>query len=365
MPKKNSRQLQTSVPATKVSATNDALKALWTLSGFAGDVDVNELSQLISDAPDPETACRAITKQVNEGSEALFNQWRKIISRTWMDFHPHASSSLDLPLTSRDVLGSQVLRDARALIEEIENHPVTLTNESGGWTIDCRELSRLVQAMPSLNNTVNLAVEHEWSCPNLRRVRHILQSLRLIRVYKGQLVTVQQRSQRFMKLPLPQQFYLLWHADVYHVDWDQYAGQWRPYVHLMQNYLPLIWEMSEDVHAGHMYNTHEMAHSLIEVFEPLWQQEMNWPDQGQKRSFAQVYERSALPAVIERLLIDDIFARHGLIELHDSVDVLLSPFNYRLGRTEGNGRWTRIGQILLDAEQNLDLPCAHDILAAR
>ncbi len=365
MPQKASYRSRPSVPVKAVGNTEQAMKALWTLSGFSGDVNAQELSALIGEAPDPETACRAITRNMKENSQALLQQWRKVISRTWHTYHPQAASSLDLPLTSKDVLQSVVLRDARAMLEEIGQRPAALVAEKNGWTIDSHELNRLVQVLPSLDSMVNVAVEHEWSCPNLRRVRHILQSLRLLRVYKGRLVTIQSRTDRFLALPLPQQFYIIWHADVYHVDWDQYAGQWRTYVGLMQNYLPLIWELGEEVHAGHIYNTHEMAHSLIEVFEPLWQQEINWPPQGQFRRFAQVYERSALPVVIEKLLIDDIFARHGLIELQTSVDVLLSPFNYRGNRAQGNGRWTRLGQVLLDAEQNRDLPCAHDILAGR
>lgn len=361
MPRKFSTQAD-SVSHNLENSTQQALKALWTLSGFAGDVNVDQLSQLIGDAPDPETACRAITKFMHDDSEVLFKQWRKIISRTWLDFHPQASCAVDLPLTSKDVVQSPVLRDARALLEEINERPATLTREKAGWTIDCRELGRLVRALPSGHDMANTAIEHEWSFSNLRRVRHILQALRLIRVMKGKLIAVRSRRDRFMQLPLPQQFYLLWHADVYHVDWDQYAGQWRSYVSLMQNYLPLIWELGGEVDAGQIYSTHEMAHTLIDVFEPLWQQELNWPERNRPRSFAQVYERSALPIVVEKLLIDDIFARHGLIELHDSVDVLLSPFNYKVSKIEGNGRWTKIGQILMDAEQNRDLPCAHDIL---
>ncbi|MEX1111965.1 MAG: hypothetical protein WEC84_00730, partial [Candidatus Andersenbacteria bacterium] len=91
--------------APAVQGQHDNLKALWVLSGFAEEVDPAELSSIICEAPDPETACRVITRHITVGSETLREKWRKVISQTWQEYHNNVSTALTIPLSSLDVAG--------------------------------------------------------------------------------------------------------------------------------------------------------------------------------------------------------------------------------------------------------------------
>ena len=348
-----------------VSSNHDALQALWTLRGFSESVNGEDLAHIIAEAPDPETASRIITNRVKISSDALNKKWRKIINQTWLHQHPYVSHELDLRLTSQDVADIPALIDAKALLQELYRQPAVLVrDEDGEATLDPREIRRLASVMPSFDNESLVDVEHEWGCVPLRRMRAVLLANRLVRIYNGQLRVVESRYHRFNQLPLPQQFYCLWHADVYHVEWSDFAASWGKYISLVQNYLPLVWEVSVDVlDEEESTNVHDIAQAYWEVFRPLWQQEKGAMAMTGSRTFMEVYEQCALPSIAERLLIGDILVRYGIAELEDSsVDQLfsdrISPPNY----IEGDLSWTKVGHVMLAAEREEELPCALDIL---
>jgi hypothetical protein len=346
-------------------SNSQALEALWTLSGFSSDkLNIQELSSLIGDAPDPETACRVITKHMDVASEVLERKWRKIISQTWLERHPQVSTDITLPLTSKDVARVPVLQDAHALLDELSNRPAAMVRHGDEWLIDSSAVPRLAQSMPSLRHNDLPAVENEWAYVPLRRLRGALQALRLLRLYKGKLVVVNSRYRRWQQLPLPQQFYAIWHVDVYHVDWAQFAGPWHRYINLMQNYLPLIWEMGEGLEAGHTHHIHDVTKVCLEVFRPLWQQErlMLKPTAQRTRTFFDIYEQCALPAITEKLLVGDVFTRYGLLEIADDLTSLFHRLGHPDARFEGNVRWTRVGEVILQAERHQKLPCGLALL---
>ncbi len=343
-----------------------ALEALWALSGFSADkLNVQELSDLISDAPDPETACRVITKHMDVTSDVLARKWRKIIGQTWLERHPNVSPDLELALTSRDVAHVPVVQDVHALLGELDARPARMIEERTGWTIDPQELTRLAAAMPSLRHSHLPAVEHEWAYVAIRRLRAVLQLVRLLRVYKGKLTVVQSRHARFTQLPPPQQFYAIWHADVYHIDWGQFAGAWHRYIRLMQNYLPLVWEMSDGVEEGQTHHVHDVTRVCMEVFRPLWQQEQIAARPSSRRTFFDIYEQCALPAIAEKLLVGDIFTRYGLIQIEDDLVSLFHRLSHPETHFDGNVRWTRVGEVMLKAEREQKLPCGLALLDPR
>lgn len=349
-----------------VSSNHEALQALWTLSGFSERVNGEDLAHIIAEAPDPETAARVITNRVKISSDVLNRKWRKIINQTWLHQHPHVSPELDLRLTSQDVADVPALLDAKALLQELRREPAKLIrDEDGEATLDPREIRRLASVMPSLHKDSFVEVEHEWGCVPLRRMRAVLLANRLVRTYNGTLRVVETRYQRFNQLPLPQQFYCLWHADVYHVEWIDFAASWGKYISLIQNYLPLVWEVSADVlDEEESANIHDIAQAYWEVFQPLWQQERGNTAISGSRTFMEVYEQCALPSVAERLLIGDILLRYGVAELEDSsIEQLFVDNTSHNHYLEGDLSWTKVGHVMLAAEREEELPCALDILS--
>lgn len=345
---------------TTVDGNHKALKALWQLSGFQSAIDTKELSQIICDAPDPETACQVITKRVNVESDALHRKWRKVISETWHEGHP-GISVLEIPLKSEDVMHESTVRDALGLLAELSRKPGRLEEAHREWVIHPHELHRFLTSMPSLKYSLVLPVsENEWSYLILRRMRALLQALRLIRIYRGKLVVNRGRYERFLSLPLPQQYYVLWHGDVYHVDWSAFAGRWAPYVHLMQDSLPLIWEVSSDLVHSRIDRAHDIVRAYMDLFEPLWQEDRGKERKG--KTFMSMYERCALPAIIEKLLVSDIFVRHGLIEVVDAIRIFLGRSSGQAMLDNDVTRWTSIAHPLIVAEQSQKLPCVVDLL---
>lgn len=339
----------------------DALRALWTLSNFPSEVSVQSVSDAIREAPDPETACRAITSQLNEHSDALTRKWRKVIRQTWLDKHPYVSDLLDLPLTSRDIVDVIATQDALALLKEFHAKPASVIWENGDRVVDTDDIQRLIAILPSMRSRYIPQIENEWSCITLRRLRALLQSLRLVRIVRGTLTVVHSRYARFLRLPPPVQYYVLWHADVYHVNWSEFAGQWGPYVHLIQDYLPLLWDVVGDVEGGEFDNVHDVTKEIIEVYRPLWQQEGLFNHTSEKKTFIDVYEESALPGILERLIVCDVMARYGV--LHAGLSLVSVDSSRALLMERGDFMWTQVGATLLGAERDQILPCGMKLLA--
>lgn len=335
------------------------LKALWILSGFAEEMDPQELSSIICEAPDPETACRVITKHISTSSDVLQDKWRKVISQTWLEYHETASSALTIPLSSLDVAGLPIFQDVHAFMNMLREEPVKVVYERDGWVIDSNELERVIKAIPSFANKDVSGLEHEWNYIPLRRLRALMQAVRLVRVYGGKLHVVESRYARFASLPLPQQYYVLWHTDVYHVDWEGFAGQWRQYLKVMQSYLPLIWEMTDELNEGDICSAESIVQACIEAFSPMWEQEV----EGNNQSLRHLYQRSGLPVVLDRLLVRDILERYGLVKPEQSVDMMFRNILHPDIQEEESLRVTKAGETILRAEREEDLPCATDILS--
>ncbi|MEX1112667.1 MAG: hypothetical protein WEC84_04335, partial [Candidatus Andersenbacteria bacterium] len=251
-----------------------------------------------------------------------------------------------------------ILQDAQALLLELYKRPASVDYERDGWSVAAQDLDRLIAVIPSLKDVAMEGVEHEWNYIPLRRLRVLLQAARLVRVYKGRLCVIQSRYDHFRTLPLPQQYYTLWHTDVYHVDWEAFAGQWRAYIRVMQNYLPLIWEMTEDLEEGEACSAENIVLACIEAFTPLWEQEV----EAGESSLRNLYQRYGLPVVIEKLVVRDILERYGIVKAEQPLDSLFS----RLLRSEGDEapalRVTKAGETVLRGEREQDLPCSVDIL---
>lgn len=341
--------------------TRRAMEALLQLSGFPKGRFVARMEKLIAKAPDPETACRVITDEF-QATGALERKWRKVITQTWQLQHKTSAHTLALPLTSQDVIQTEALLDARRVLETLRQTPAKLVRHRDEYVIAPEELQRLTAVMPSLS-TRHLpdTLEHEWACVQLRRLRILLQTLRLVRVYRGQLHVVASRHQRFLDLPLPQQFYVLWHADVYHVPWGHFAAGWAPYVEVVQEYLPLLWDVSGGTHSGHTQSLPELTYALLDLYQSLWEQE-GVADASE--TFIGIYEEYALPAVIGQLVIRDILVRFGLVELQEGLPAFIragvnSPFDS--GDTTSI-RWTDIGEVMLIIERSGKLPCGLEMI---
>lgn len=339
-----------------------AIRALLELSGFTGGEYVDRMEKLIAKAPDPETACQVITDEF-QATGALERQWRKIISQTWHTQHKIQSHPFTLPLTSEEVLQAPALLDARRLLDELVTQPVKIEKTGREATIASSELPRLVKAMPSLANVpLPEAFEHEWSIVRLRRMREILQTLRLVRVYGGKLQIVQSRYNQFQDLPLPQQYYVLWHADIYHISWADYAASWGQYIDVVQEYIPILWDISRGTRAGQTQTTLELTFSFMDIYQALWEQENI---AGHKRrSLFDMYRETALPGVMEQMLVRDVFIRYGLLEAHEGIHALMrSDASLWIEPQRMVVRWTNVGEKMLNIERSGELPCAFDILA--
>ena len=353
------------MPQTGTRDVQRTLQALLELSGFGSNLpneSIKRMMVVIRKAPDPETACQVITEEF-DASGALERKWRKVISETWLDQHPCACSSLELPLTSEEVVDAPALRDARGLLNELDKEPALLVKEHDGWSIADSELLRLTQAMPSLRREEANIAEHEWGHVSLRRLRAVLQTLRLARVHRGRLAVVQCRYEHFLQLPLPQQFYVLWHADAYHVDWGMFGAAWQSYIRTMQNYLPLVWETGEGAIEGEMHRAYELTGILMEVFATLWEQDTTLLS-ATNQALMRVYEQSALPTVVDRVIIHDLFMRYGLLQPEQSLFDIFQGEQGRSNKSSAYMRWTRIGEVLMAAEREDDLPCSLDIVVS-
>ena len=320
---------------SRIITRDRTLEALWALSGFPEGLDADWLSGLIGKAPDPETAHQVIMGQIPTESEALRRKWRKIISQTWLEQHPNVPAHLDMAVTSTDVIHTRAYMDACTILEAIKDQPVRATRKNGKLALGISDVRRILRLLA-----------RDASSDSLYRTLEVFNDLRLMRLYKGELRVVQTRCSRFRSLPYPVQFYLLWHADMYHVPWSTFSDTWEQYVDVIQQYIPLVWEMSAEREQGDVDRVHEFTHLLLGAYYPLWQQEQVL-DHGDHFGFLSMYEQSALCSIIETVVIHGALGRYGLISAAGS------PHEFA---------WTPLGIAMLEAERTKDLPCASDIL---
>lgn len=351
-----------SLAQSKLSQTERAhLQALCDLSDFLERTNIDEITSTARSAPDPETAVRKILTRIRADSPVLQRKWRQIITALWVAAHPKTPALLEVSLTTAEVEASPILKDARAFLEYVAQHPVRLLTEQNETLLDPLEVEALLQHLPSQQGRLDIKVENEWGNPCVRRLRATLQAARLVRPWQGKLIVVRSRYRRWLSASPVVQFYVLWHTETYHVAWDKFAGQWNSFIHVIQDYLPLLWDLA--VQAGPKTESNELdwCAQVVDAYEPLWSEQGLLSDTLRVPSLFSLFQRSALPSVLNTLIVQDLFARYGLI--NNSLSEL--PFRNVLPislRHPTAFHWTPLGATLLEAERTCDLPCGLQLL---
>lgn len=326
------------------------LRALCQLSGVLEPVDFGYLSSFIQEAPDPETAVRQVLERVPTSSDVLTRKWRNVITDMWALHHPHVPLLPELKLSATEVEMAPILRDTRAVLAALEERPVHLVQAKNEWLVEPSDVERMMKSMPSQADVVAVAIENEWNCMPWRRLRAMLHAARLVRPLRGTLVPVKSRVDRFLALPAPQQLYILWHADVYHVDWGEFAGLWGAYMHVVQEYLPLFWEAIGSAWPGQVADRGLWAVTIMDMFTPLWHDVGLLEVRAGHTAALNIVQQHALPTIIDRFLLRDLLERHGLVTITEEFGHL-SEFT-----------WTKVGSQLIPAEARRNLPCGNELL---
>lgn len=327
------------------------IRALAALSDLPATIDFAELVTKLKGAPDPETAVQTVLNEMAVPSDVLKRKWRSTLMELWSVQHPNVPMLPGLALSSDEVAAVPMLADALGVMRALASQSALLTEEHTELLLTSSDVWRLAGAMPSLTGTQPLAVESEWAYPTLRRLRAVLQALRLVRAVKGQLVVVRSRWERFEAFPATQQFYVLWHADTYHVDWSEFAGMWGKYVRVIQDYLPLLWEIGVGITSGRQVDRREWCGEILDTFVPLWEEE-GLLDVGTGRAAVlTVVQQHALPTILDKFLVRDMLQRHGLATLKEEFGSL-TKFT-----------WSKVGAAVFAAELAHELPCGRELLA--
>lgn len=326
------------------------LRALCQLSGVAEPIDFRHLTNMVQGSPDPETAVRSVLGHVPSASELLARKWRNVITDMWALKHPHVPILPELKLAADEVTQAPVLADAKAVLEALEKRPATILQENDEWLVTPEDTEYFLSLMPSQQELPQYPIENEWNAMSFRRLRAILHAARLIRPMKGKIVPVRSRLERFRSLPDPQQLFVLWHADAYHVYWGDFAGIWGAYMQIVQEYLPLAWEGMEEIEVGGIHERSELAGHIMETFLPLWEDERLLDIRPGHTAALSIVQQQALPTIIDRFFLRDLLVRHGLATVSEDFGSI-SKFV-----------WTAVGVNLLQAEAGLQLPCGNDLL---
>lgn len=335
----------------------EAVRALFHLSHVPDNTPFDEVVSLITNAPDPETAHQAVSSRIQAESDVLAQKWHDTIISAWSHCHPQVPLLPNLPLTEEDVRSVPVLRDMQEFLREIERESAAMVEEKDELVLKPEEAMRLALCLPSWKGVPEMVVEHEWSLLPVRRLRELAQTLGLVRIVQGYLTPVRSRIRLFNKFPLPQQFYALWHADVYHVNWGMFAPAWSRHLDLVQGYLPLIWDLHSDIEAGVEEDIQGWLENMMDTFLTLWEQE-GLITPTRTTNIMRLYRQLAVPAVMKKIVFQDIFVRYRLVE--EQVDPLSALISTNPEVT--SYIWTPIGELLIQAEAGSDLPCGIELL---
>lgn len=318
------------------SVTNEAtLEALIRLSDFDRSVTPQALQQLVKDSPDPQTIAQAVLKRLRANSPALREKWRQALLKLWAQHHPDVPPLPELPLTDRHAMGTFQLLDALALLNALTRRPARLVAHGRHTHVHSQDRARLARVLESADTG------------NLERLRATLEAAHLVRPYRGQLQVVRSHLQRFLSLPRSYQFYVLWHTDVYHVHWAASTPDWHDYVNAIQDYLPLLWDIAyNSLSPAGSVDKHDWCVGVMESFMPLWNQHGLVTAAHGRWSLISLFHQCTLPSVLNQLLINDLFARYGLIQFE----------------SDGNFVWTPLGKTIIAAEREHSVPCGLELL---
>ena len=325
-------------------------RALCELSDMLGKHDFAFFTSFIRQATDPEAAIHSVLQHVNPSSVALAQQWRRLVTELWSIQHPGVPILPYWPLSSPEVMATPIYLDVRGFLDAITEKQPLLVQGDNETLLDAEEVPRLLASLPSQTGKPIPRVENEWSVMELRRLRAIVQAARLARVFRNRLVPVKSRIERFRALPPAQQYYVLWHADAYHVDWGNFSGLWSRYMRVMQEYLPVLWETIGLPEAHESEERLLQSVAIIEAYTSLWEEEgvLNIPRGS--GAILHVVQQHALPAIIDQFIIRDLLGRHGLIAISEEFGSI-SKF-----------RWTCVGAKVVEAEASHQLPCGNNLL---
>lgn len=327
-----------------VEALAHKLEALCLLSDVAAEA-AGELFSGIEAAADPETAARLVEAKVTVDSPLLKRKWREVVWRLWSSAHPGVPKVPDVGLSSAEVAEVPFLQDAKAYLAILAERPAELISERGELLVAPDDIVRLRCALPSVQASATWAVENEWGYLGLRRLRATLQAMRLIRPVNGRLSVVRSRYERWHQFPATQQFYTLWHADVYHTNWVHFGGLWGDFMHIVQDNLPILWEVHGHAQSGTLQTGQRWCLEVLEAFSPLWYEAGLFDAGPGKGSWLKLVRQNSIGTAIHQLLLSDLFERHGLLQ------------------SEGmDFSWTERGITMLEAERRQQLPCAVETL---
>ncbi len=312
------------------------VRALLELSG-CHDIQIESaMNDVIQSAPDPETAVQYLLKLMPHRDHLLTHKWRKHITQLWFLAHPKVPKTAYLPIASKDVAHADVLMELYGLMQELAEHPAALHDNIHEHMLHGEEEKRLAH---------DIAIFGQDSM-HVRRVCDIAEELRLIRRYKGHVRVIESRYSVFQSLPLPTQYYLIWHVDMYHLDWRDYFPQWEPHVVVFQQYLPMVWEILSHMQVAHGQSVDELTWKIVRAFRPMWQQELETGDALPLKPPLGLYEQSMLQGMVEKWLVHGVLKRYGIIEQQES----------------GAIQWTQKGKLVLELERTTKLPCSTDVL---
>ncbi len=331
--------------ASRARLRRKNLKALCDLSETKVRLNPDQLTTLIKNSPDPETAARAVLSRISPCPEVLERKWRQLVKEFWSSQHPHVPLIPHLNLTTDDVAGVIALRDAVALLNVVRDRPPLLVSEGKEWLLSSEDAYHLAGSLPSARSRVLIQLENEWQYPYLRRMRETLQALRLIRRVKNRLYIVKSRYHRFAGLPDIHKFYLLWHAEAYHLDWDQFSGIWGDFLRVVQSYLHLLWDIGEDALPDMPRDVRQWNQDVCDSFSPLWEQAGLLEQPVGHKGLLSAIRVQSLPSALTQVILRDLLERYELI--YGEGDVYA---------------WSRLGINVTSAERTQELPCALDIL---
>lgn len=320
------------------------LEALCLLSDVEATA-AGELFDAIQAAPDPETAARLTEARITVDSPLLKRKWREVVWRLWGSAHPGVPKVPDVGLSSLEVNEVPFLQDAVAYLALLAERPAELITERGELLLAPDDVVRLRCALPSVAAASTWAVENEWGYLGIRRLRATLQAMRLVRPVNGRLSVVRSRYERWRKWPATLQFYTLWHADVYHTNWVHFGGMWGDFMHIVQDNLPILWEVHGTAQSGTLQTGQRWCLDVLEAFSPLWYEAGLFDAAQGKGSWLKLVRQNSIGTAIHQLLLSDLFERHGLLQ------------------SEGmDFSWTERGVTMLEAERQRQLPCAVETL---
>jgi hypothetical protein len=307
------------------------MHALLELSGRNGE-DFTRMLDIVSSAPDCATAIHEVMHFLNVDNGALQEKWSKHVTQVWFELHPNVPSSLNLHIMSQDIMLSDAIMEAHGVLQALLEQPAKASVDFMLGMLDREEEKRLAREITLFAGDDML----------VRRVCDVLEELRLIRVVKGEVRVIKSRYNRFQALPLSGQYYLLWHIDMYHLDWKEYTHQMQSHLAIFQQYVPMIWELLEHTSIGQTHSVDEFAWHIVRAFRPLWQQE---------RALG-IVEQSAVHGMVSDWLVDKVFIRYGLVD----------QMNLSENGSPKSFIWNRAGMALLHSERTIKLPCAIDVL---